>query len=68
MAGTITLGPCNQIMRAFWQVRTSFQYLITSWTTIVDLISIYMRLRAFEATIIGEPLPAIEAVKEPAGI
>jgi len=68
VAGSITLGTMNQIIRAFGQVRTSFQYLITSWTTIVDLISIYLRLRAFEATIAGDPLPEIEAVKEPAGI
>jgi peptide/bleomycin uptake transporter len=68
VAGTITLGTMNQIIRAFGQVRTSFQYLINSWTTIVDLISIYLRLRAFEATIVGAPLPEIEAVKEPAGI
>jgi peptide/bleomycin uptake transporter len=68
VAGSITLGTMNQIIRAFGQVRTSFQYLINSWTTIVDLISIYLRLRAFEATILGAPLPEIEAVKEPAGI
>jgi len=68
VAGKITLGPFQQILGAFSEVRSSFQYLITSWSTIVDLISIYKRLRAFEATIVGEPLAAIEAVKEPAGI
>jgi len=68
VAGSITLGTMNQIIRAFGQVRTSFQYLITSWTTIVDLISIYLRLRAFEATIAGDPLDKIESVAEPAGI
>ena len=46
VAGKITLGTMNQIMRAFAQVRSSFQYLVTSWSTIVDLISIYNRLRA----------------------
>jgi len=68
VAGSITLGTMNQIIRAFGQVRTSFQYLINSWTTIVDLISIYLRLRAFEATIAGDPLDKIESVAEPAGI
>jgi peptide/bleomycin uptake transporter len=68
VAGSITLGTMNQIIRAFGQVRTSFQYLITSWTTIVDLISIYLRLRAFESTIAGDPLDKIESVAEPAGI
>jgi peptide/bleomycin uptake transporter len=68
IAGKLTLGPMQQILNAFTQVRNSFQILINSWTTIVDLLSVYKRLRAFEATIVGEPLPAIEAVKEPAGI
>ncbi len=60
VAGKITLGVMNQILNAFLQVRTSFQYLVTSWTTIVELLSIYKRLRAFEATIEGEPLPEID--------
>jgi peptide/bleomycin uptake transporter len=60
VAGKITLGAMNQILNAFQQVRTSFQYLVTSWTTIVELLSIYKRLRAFEATIEGEPLPEID--------
>jgi peptide/bleomycin uptake transporter len=68
VAGSITLGTMNQIIRAFGQVRTSFQYLISSWTTIVDLISIYLRLRAFEAAIVGDPLPEIEKVADPAGL
>ncbi len=68
VAGKITLGSMNQILNAFTQVRNAFQYLINSWSTIVDLISIYNRLRAFEATIVGEPLLAIEAVADPAGL
>jgi peptide/bleomycin uptake transporter len=68
VAGKLTLGPLQQILNAFEKVRTSFQILINSWTTIVDLISVYKRLRGFEAMIAGAPLPAIENVKEPAGI
>jgi peptide/bleomycin uptake transporter len=60
VAGKITLGAMNQILNAFTQVRTSFQYLVNSWSTIVELISIYQRLRGFEAKIHGEPLPSIE--------
>jgi peptide/bleomycin uptake transporter len=60
VAGKITLGAMNQILNAFEQVRSSFQYLVNSWTTIVELLSIYKRLRAFEATIEGEPLPEID--------
>jgi peptide/bleomycin uptake transporter len=60
VAGKITLGPLNQILGAFDQVRTSFQYLINSWTTIVDLLSIYARLRGLDATIRGESLPELD--------
>ena len=65
IAGKITLGSMNQILNAFTQVRTSFQYLVNSWSTIVELISIYQRLRGFEAKIGGEPLPSIETRTEP---
>jgi peptide/bleomycin uptake transporter len=68
VAGKITLGAMNQILNAFTQVRTSFQYLVNSWSTIVELISIYQRLRAFEATITGQPLPSIETEAEPASL
>jgi peptide/bleomycin uptake transporter len=68
VAGRITLGAMNQILNAFAQVRTSFQYLVNSWSTIVELLSIYQRLRAFEAKIVGQPLPSIETWKEPAAL
>jgi peptide/bleomycin uptake transporter len=45
---------------AFTQVASSFQYLVNSWPVIVELISIYKRLRAFEATLEGAPLPEID--------
>ncbi|HFL5816720.1 TPA: SbmA/BacA-like family transporter, partial [Enterobacter roggenkampii] len=48
VAGTITLGLMTQITNVFDQVRSSFQYLISSWTTLVELMSIYKRLRSFE--------------------
>jgi peptide/bleomycin uptake transporter len=65
VAGKITLGSMNQILNAFTQVRTSFQYLVNAWSTIVELISIYQRLRGFEARIGGDPLPSIETRTEP---
>jgi peptide/bleomycin uptake transporter len=68
IAGKITLGSMNQILNAFTQVRTSFQYLVNSWSTIVELISIYQRLRGFEAKIHDEPLPSIETRAEPKAI
>jgi peptide/bleomycin uptake transporter len=68
VAGKITLGPMNQIIRAFGQVRSSFQYLVNAWSTIVELISIYQRLRGFEAKIHGGPLPSIETRTEPKAV
>ena len=68
VAGKITLGAMNQILHAFRQVRESFQYLVNSWTTIVELLSIYKRLRAFEATLRGEELPAIENIPDDSGV
>ncbi len=65
VSGKITLGAMNQILNAFEQVRSAFQYLVNSWSTIVELISIYQRLRGFEAKIGGELLPPIEAQTEP---
>jgi peptide/bleomycin uptake transporter len=61
VAGKVTLGLMNQIQNAFTQVSSSFQDLVNSWTTIVELQSIYKRLRAFEATIGGEGLAPIES-------
>ena len=49
--GAVTLGVMQQIVRAFGRVESSFQYLVNSWTTIVELISVYKRLRAFERQI-----------------
>ncbi|MGB4811447.1 MAG: peptide antibiotic transporter SbmA [Methylophilaceae bacterium] len=60
VAGKITFGLLQQILTAFSQVSSSFQYLVNSWTTIVELISIYKRLSAFEAAIKNEVLPKIE--------
>ncbi|MEZ5741030.1 MAG: peptide antibiotic transporter SbmA [Burkholderiaceae bacterium] len=60
VAAGFTLGVMQQIIRAFSQVENSFQYLINSWTTIVELLSIYKRLKAFEAAIADQPLPAID--------
>jgi peptide/bleomycin uptake transporter len=50
-AGAITLGLMMQISNVFGKVRESFQYLISSWPTIIELLSIYKRLKAFESTL-----------------
>ncbi|WP_137130481.1 peptide antibiotic transporter SbmA [Rhizobium sp. FY34] len=59
-AGKVTLGIFTQISNVFDQVRSSFQYLINSWSVFVELMSIYKRLQAFEAAIDGAPLPEID--------
>ena len=51
VAGAITFGIYQQINQAFSRVENSFQFLVNSWTTIVELMSIYKRLRAFESVI-----------------
>lgn len=58
-AGAITLGLMSQITNVFEQVRSSFQYLITSWTTLVELMSIYKRLRSFERELNGQELEPV---------
>lgn len=60
VAHRITLGVLNQIPNAFGKVTGSLQFLLTSWSTIVELQSIHKRLRAFEATLEGGPLPDID--------
>ncbi|WP_395714239.1 peptide antibiotic transporter SbmA [Reyranella sp.] len=65
VAGGLTLGVMQQVIRAFGRVESSFQYLVRSWTTIVSLISVYKRLRAFEATLGDRPLDVIEAEARP---
>lgn len=47
--GLMTLGLFFQIGNVFDKVRESFQYLVNSWKTIIELLSIYKRLKAFEA-------------------
>jgi peptide/bleomycin uptake transporter len=51
VAGAITFGLLQQILTAFSQVSSSFQYLVNSWTTIVELLSIHKRLKGFEKQI-----------------
>jgi peptide/bleomycin uptake transporter len=61
VVGVITLGVFQQIARAFDKVTDSFQFLVLSWTTIVELISVYKRLRAFEAQIHAQEPPPVPA-------
>jgi peptide/bleomycin uptake transporter len=67
-AAAITFGLFNQISDAFGRVTGSFQFLANSWTTVVELQSVFKRLRDFESHIPADheietepPLPAPEA-------
>ena len=51
LAGLLTLGTMQKVVRAFNKVQDAFQFLILSWTTIVELLSIYKRLKGFEEQI-----------------
>jgi peptide/bleomycin uptake transporter len=51
VAGVVTLGVMQQIIRAFGRVEGSMQYLIKAWPTIIELASVYKRLREFESKI-----------------
>ena len=60
IAGTITLGVLQHIVRAFQQVESSFQFLVRSWSTLVELTSVYKRLKGFEKQIhLSAPAQAI---------
>ena len=51
VAGIVTLGVMQQIIRAFGRVEGSMQYLLKAWPTIIELASVYKRLREFENVI-----------------
>jgi peptide/bleomycin uptake transporter len=53
--GAITFGILQQILTAFGQVSNSFQYLVNSWTIIVELLSVKKRLKQFEAVLDETP-------------
>ncbi len=56
VAGVVTLGVMQQIIRAFGRVEGSMQYLLKAWPTIIELASVYKRLREFESSIKEEDL------------
>ena len=51
VAGAVTLGVMQQIIRAFGRVEGSMQYLFKAWPTLIELMSVYKRLREFERQI-----------------
>jgi peptide/bleomycin uptake transporter len=51
VAGVVTLGVMQQIIRAFGRVEGSMQYILKAWPTIIELASVYKRLQEFERQI-----------------
>ncbi|MDC1447164.1 putative transporter [Candidatus Thioglobus sp.] len=60
VAGVMTLGVMQQIIRAFGRVEGSLQYLFKAWPTIIELASVYKRLMEFEVQI--ESMDKLETV------
>ena len=61
VAGVVTLGVMQQIIRAFGRVEGSMQYLLKAWPTIIELASVYKRLREFE-DLINSTDPKVEKI------
>jgi peptide/bleomycin uptake transporter len=51
ISGALTLGVLQQTIRAFGKVHESMQYIVKSWPTIIELISVRKRLKEFEKTL-----------------
>ena len=51
VAGVVTFGVIQQTVRAFGKVEESFKFFVYSWGTVIELLSIYKRLRGFERQI-----------------
>ncbi len=51
IGGIITLGVMQQIIRAFGRVEGSMQFILKSWPTVIELISVTKRLKEFERKI-----------------
>ena len=63
VAGVVTLGVMQQIIRAFGRVEGSMQYLLKAWPTIIELASVYKRLREFEKMILMNEKDIINNIK-----
>jgi peptide/bleomycin uptake transporter len=62
LAGALTLGLYQQVQQAFGQVAASFQFLARAWGTVIELLSVYKRLRRFESFIPRDQEPIKESV------
>ena len=61
VAGVVTLGVMQQIIRAFGRVEASMQYILKAWPVIIELASVYRRLREFENKIKMNEIESLES-------
>ncbi len=62
MLAGFSYGVMEQTIRAFGRVESSFQYLVENYPTIIEMLSIYKRLKSFDLAIRNQPLPKIDQV------
>lgn len=60
ITGVITLGIYQQISDALGQIQFALEFFVNGWGEIIELMSVYRRLHAFERVIAGTDLPIIE--------
>jgi len=51
VGGALTLGTYQRVVMAFNRVSASFQFFASAWPTVVELLSVHKRLRAFESNL-----------------
>ena len=61
VAGVVTLGVMQQIIRAFGRVEASMQYILKAWPVLIELASVYRRLREFENKIKINEIESLES-------
>lgn len=64
VAGVISFGVFRRVLDAFNRVENSFQYLVNSWPTIIDLMSIHKRLIQFEGAMTDPINPTVDTVPQ----
>lgn len=64
VAGIISFGVFRRVLDAFNRVENSFQYLVNSWPTIIDLMSIHKRLIQFEGAMTDPINPTVDSLPQ----
>lgn len=59
ITGVITLGIYQQISDALGQIQFALEFFVNGWSDIIELMSVYQRLHAFERVIANTASPMI---------